>query len=350
MELMRIGIISFTVKGGNLNIKICQGLQSGGMTAVGYGLVKHIQETELNPFHNLHELMNELFKSMDGIIVIGACGIAVRAIAPLIKSKGTDPAVIVIGEDGKYVISLLSGHIGGANELSRNIAGLIGAQPVITTATDINHKFAVDNWAVKNSLIITDLTFIKEISGTILDNNKVGLCSEYPIHGDIPCELTLKASDVGICIAGNTLVNPFPKTLHLLPRNIVLGIGCRKDTKITSIIDAVRNTFRKYNLDEKRICRICSIDLKAKEEGILKLSEYLQAEYSTFTAEELNNAPGDFNASEFVEKTVGVDNVCERSAFLGSSYGKMLIPKTADSGITLSAYEKDYAVTFKFSS
>ncbi|WMJ89533.1 cobalt-precorrin 5A hydrolase [Anaerocolumna sp. MB42-C2] len=343
---MKVGIISFTVKGGYLNNKICRGLQSSGMEAEGYGLAKYIQSTEINPFQNLSELMNQLFRTMDGIIVIGACGIAVRAIAPYIKSKVTDPAVVVAGEDGKYVIALLSGHIGGANELSRKVAGLIGAQPVITTATDMNHKFAVDSWAVNNNLIITNMSLIKEISGAILNGNQVGFCSEYPIHGDKPFELTKKAADIGIYIAENTLFSPFPKTLHLIPRNIVLGIGCRKGTKIAPIMDVLKNTFRKYNLDEKRICSICSIDIKAEEEGILKLSEYLQVEYSTFSAEELKKAPGDFKTSQFVEKTVGVDNVCERSACLGSGYGKMLIPKTAAAGITLAAYVKDYSITF----
>ena len=343
---MKVGIISFTVRGGKLNEKICNGLQSCGITAECYGPSKYIQGTNLNPFYNLHELMNQLFKTVDGIIVIGACGIAVRGIAPFIKSKAADPAVAVTGEDGKYVISLLSGHMGGANELSRCVAGLIGALPVITTATDINHKFSVDDWAVKNSLIITDLSMIKEISGTILHDNKVGFYCEYPVHGEIPYELTKETSHIGICIAGKALIDPFPKTLHLLPRNIVLGVGCRKGTKGPLLIDALRDTLRNYNLDEKRIFRICSIDLKSKEEGILKLSEELQAGFITYTAEELKGVPGDFNGSEFVERTVGVDNVCERSAFLGSGFGKLLLPKTVYGGITFAAYEKDYAVTF----
>ncbi len=343
---MKAAVISFTKKGGKLNEKICRGLKARGMTVKGYAAGRYAAGTDLQAFHSLNDLMGQLFGAVDGIIVIGACGIAVRAIAPFLKSKGEDPAVVVAGEDGKFVISLLSGHMGGANELSRCVAALIGAAPVITTATDINHKFAVDEWAVRNNLVIVDISMVKKISGAVLNNEKVGFYCEYPVKGNLPPELTKDTKDIGICISSDMSLTPFLETLNLMPRNVVLGIGCKKGAAGAVLENMVKNTLRQFHLDERRVSRICSIDIKAEETGILELAEVLKAEYVTFTAEELKQVPGDFRGSEFVKKTVGVDNVCERSAVLGSGYGKERISKTAAHGVTLAAYETDYGVSF----
>jgi cobalt-precorrin 5A hydrolase len=344
---MKISVISFTKNGQKLNEMICQEFNSRGMMALGYTYQKYVSGTGLRGFSVLKELMEQLFYESDGIIFIGACGIAVRAIAPFIKSKAEDPAVVVAGEDAKYVISLLSGHIGGANELSRQTAAIIGAEPVITTATDINNSFAVDNWAVKNNLIIKNHTMIKEISGAVLNQEKVGFYSDYPIEGNIPPELEAESkADIGICVFKDASQSPFTRTLNLIPRNLVLGIGCRKDTEAEIISSAVRDLCNNHKLEESRIFRICSIDIKKEEKGILFLSRLLKAEYMTFLADELKKVSGEFHSSEFVEKTVGVDNVCERSASLGSNHGKQLIPKTVYSGVTLAVYEKEFKVSF----
>ncbi len=343
---MKAAVISFTKRGSELNKIICGGLKGRGGAVQGYASGKYADGKDLQAFCNLGGLMGELFGTSDAILVIGACGIAVRAIAPYLKGKSEDPAVAVAGEDGKYVISLLSGHLGGANDFSRQVAALIGAEPVITTATDVNHKFAVDDWAVKHDLILADISMIKEISGAVLNGEKVGFYSSYPVEGNLPPELSGDIQDAGICISPDIALKPFARTLNLMPRNIVLGIGCKKDVAGEVIINAVTDTLRRFKLDKRRICRICSVDIKAGEKGILKLAEVLKAEYLTFTAEELKQVPGDFNGSEFVKKTVGVDNVCERSAMLGSGCGRKLIPKTALEGVTLSACEMDYAVSF----
>lgn len=342
-----ISIISFTKKGTELNERIGKELMDQGMAIEGYTAAKYVQDTGLHAFTGLQDLMEQLFYRSDGIIFIGACGIAVRAIAAFIKGKTEDPAVLVAGEDGKFVISLLSGHIGGANELTGHVAALIGAVPVITTATDINHTFAVDSWAVKNELWIEDISMIKDVSAALLNGDEVGFYSDYPIEGNLPEGLAVNTvTDIGICVSDSVSLKPFHKTLHLVPRNIVLGIGCRKDTEPEVIRNRVKDTFNRYELDQRRIGRICSIDVKKKEEGILELVEELGAEYITYTAEELRAVSGDFDSSEFVRKTVGVDNVCERSAALGSGSGRKLIPKTAFSGVTLAAYEREHRVIF----
>lgn len=345
---MRVSVISFTKKGGALNEKICYGLKTCGVEAEGYTTPRYTKGTALKDFTVLRELVEQLFWSVDGLLFIGACGIAVRAIAPFIKSKSEDPAVIVAGEDGEYVISLLSGHIGGANELCRQAAAIIGAKPVITTATDLNNTFAVDTWAMEKKLVITDLAMIKEISGAVLNGEKVGFSSEYKVNESLPCELTIdRATNIGICIADKVQTKLFQKTLTLLPKNLTIGIGCKKGIKAGVIMDFIKETFRQYELDIRRISRICSIDLKAGEEGILEAVKVLQTEYITYPAEVLLKVPGEFAASDFVRQTVGVDNVCERSAALGSNYGSKRISKVSCSGVTLSAYERDFTVSFK---
>ena len=130
-----------------------------------------------------------MFQSMDALLFIGACGIAVRSIAPYLQGKDKDPAVVVLDERGIFAISLLSGHLGGANELTAVLANLTGAIPVITTATDINGRFAVDVFAKKQNLWISDLKAAKAVSAAVLDEEPVGFFSEFPVTGEIPCEL-----------------------------------------------------------------------------------------------------------------------------------------------------------------
>lgn len=342
---MKIAIISFTHKGGILNESICRDFKNQGISAQGYIPEKYAPGMKLQGFKGLSELVEYLFTSVDKILFIGACGIAVRAIAPFLKSKAEDPAVAVAGEDGRFVISLLSGHLGGANEFSRYVADMIEAVPVITTATDMNQIFAVDNWAVRNNLIVTDLSMIKVISGALLNGEKVGFLSEYPIKGKPPAGLSIRnTGKTGIFISEKPGQNPYNKTLTLLPCNLVLGIGCRKGTAFEIIIEFIKKTFDQYGVDIRRICRICSIEVKREEEGIQLTAKELQVDFATYTAEELKAVSGDFSGSEFVKQTVGVDNVCERSAALGSGYGRMRIPKTAGQGVTLSAYEADFEV------
>lgn len=129
----------------------------------------------IHSFYSVGEVINEQFYQCDRILFIGAAAIAVRVIAPYLKSKTTDPAVLVADEDGKFLISLLSGHIGGANEWCSTLAERLGAAPVITTATDTRGMFAVDLFAGKHRLRIVNPVMIQDISGRILNHEPVGM-------------------------------------------------------------------------------------------------------------------------------------------------------------------------------
>lgn len=287
----------------------------------------------------------ELFKSSKAMIFVGACGIAVRAIAPHIKNKTVDPAVIVIDDCGNHVISLLSGHIGGANELTLLIAKEIGANPVITTATDVNGRFSVDSWAVKNSLVISSMNAAKDVSAQILIED-IPFKSDVPICGSFPNGLIHgENGKIGIYVSYKT-DTPFDNTLRLIPNNLHVGLGCRRGTSLESIEELYRWVLDEYKIDMRAIKSISSIDLKEDEEGLLQFAQKYKLPVSFYTADELNALEGEFTASEFVKSITGIDNVCERAAFKSSSCGEFIIRKISQNGVTIAVCEEKREVSF----
>ena len=252
-----------------------------------------------------------------------------------------------------FAISLLSGHIGGANELAGTLANLTGAIPVITTATDVNGRFAVDVFAKKQKLWISDMKAAKQVSADILDEKKIGLVTDFPILGEIPEELELlKGTEpfdgkTGIVIAWNEDFRPFPCTLHLIPKRVALGIGCRKEKEEAAIEEAVLEVLSRNHLSVHSLMGAASIDLKAEEKGILGFCEKYGLDFQTYSAEALLEAEGDFTPSAFVKQVAGVDNVCERSAVLFSGGGKLIQKKTAGNGVTVALAVKDWSVEFE---
>ena len=175
-------------------------------------------ETEcLRPEGNLRPLVEARFPVSDALVFVGSCGIAVRAIAPFLKGKTRDPAVIVSDETGKWVISLLSGHIGGANSLALRLARAIGAQPVITTATDVNKRFSVDAWAAQAGLSIGSMDLAKRFSAAILERD-LPLCSDFPVEGPPPAGVFF--GDTGALGAAVTCLkkNPLGDALSGAPK------------------------------------------------------------------------------------------------------------------------------------
>ncbi|MBQ6504068.1 MAG: cobalt-precorrin 5A hydrolase [Flexilinea sp.] len=285
----------------------------------------------------------EQFDWADAMIFIGACGIAVRAIAPHVRSKVTDPAVLCIDEMAQYVIPILSGHIGGANDLTRKIASDLGALPVITTATDINGRFSVDSWAVENRFVIDNMSLAKEVSATILEHD-IPFSSMLAISTELPDGLVRSDSgELGIFI-GWEKREPYAHTLRLIPPVLHLGIGCKRGTAAETIRKAVSEMLERYNIDSRAIRCAASIDLKADEPG---LREYLQntgLRSEFYSAERLQAVPGEFSRSDFVMKVTGVDNVCERAAMVGAD--QLIVPKTVFSGVTLALAAETKEVRF----
>ena len=221
------------------------------------------------------------FAQSDALVFVGAVGIAVRAIAPHCRSKATDPAVVVLDECGRFAIPLLSGHLGGANDLARRLAKACGAVPVITTATDANGVFAVDEWAKHQHCLVAEPARIKKVSSALLAGRTVRFASDWPIQGTPPAGVEPAGDAAQASFALTITPTMTPNALHIIPRIAVLGIGCKRGTP----------------------------------------------------ADELRAAPGQFAHSDFVQSITGVDNVCERAAVLAAG-GPVWAHKWARDGVT----------------
>ena len=332
---MRIELACFTERGRDLGTRLVQKLGEGGDAArlerCGAGGVP------------LRQWIAERFRDADALIFVGAAGIAVRAVAPEIVSKTSDPAVVVVDDCGRFAVALLSGHIGGANALAKRIADLIGAVSVITTATDGNGVFAIDTWAKRNGLAIRNPERIKAVSAKLLAGERVAVRSAFPIAGAPPPGLVLTQGDCDVLVDISQTVDS--AALFLIPPVAILGLGCRKGTASETIERAFEAFCKTSDLCPEAFAKVCSIDLKKEEPGLLAFCEKHSLPLETFTAGELAKVDGDFSASAFVQAVTGVDNVCERSAVFGGG-GSLLIGRTVIDGVTMAAAVREYAVNF----
>lgn len=323
----------------------------------------------LNESGDLAAWTKEAFSQKDAICFIGACGIAVRTIAPFVKDKLADSPVLVMDELGQYVIPILSGHVGGANELARRIAAKSGAAAVITTATDLHRKFAADIFAKKNKLTILNKEGIVKVSSKILKGEKVTIAIQPDLELEKENGLTPRGENYGLSrIASGRIPEeltavPYPPahpadivistdplalqmgTLRLKPKQYVLGIGCKRGKTKEEITAFIQTVLLEWNPAD--IAAIASIDRKADEQGIIEWANSYRIPFVTYTEDELNRVPGQFTASIFVENQVGVDNVCERSAVKAAGAGSRLVmKKQAGDGITLAMAKRDWSVVF----
>lgn len=343
---MKIAVISLTEKGRRRSADIKKALTE--FLVCRYCLYSH-SDGDAADFDKLGDAVEKIWGGFDALIFVCACGIAVRSIAPLLRSKLTDPAVIVTDDCGNFVIPILSGHIGKANELSRILAERLGSQAVVTTATDIGGLFSPDSFAAANGLIVTDFEAAKRIAAAVLDGEKIGLISEYEMANvphDTFCTESAEKCRCGIYIGQDINRRPFADTLILLPRNVTLGIGCRKGTSAEEISRTVTKALENAAVPQERICAAATIDIKRGEAGLRKFCDSLGVPLKFYTAEELAAAKGDFSSSEFVKNVTGVDNVCERSAVLHSG-GALVMSKFAENGVTAAAAEKPIVPDFE---
>lgn len=351
MELiMKIKIIGFTPKGGVLSVKIMNYLTMQGHQCTSYVKGSFTSPMGAIPLEtSLSQWTQKAFYKEDGLIFIGATGIAVRAIAPYIRKKTEDPAVLVVDQHGDYVISLLSGHIGGGNKLAVEVGKAIDGVPIITTATDLEDKFAVDQWAKENNLWISDMKIAKKVSATLIQDKEICFDSDFPVEGKMPEGLTMKekaeSNKDGLKIA-ITVKNQNPDTLCLVPKILTLGIGCRKDIPKEKIANLVDEILSKENLKKEAIGRVATIDLKADERGLLQFAHENHWPLEIYSSTELEQVEGDFTKSEFVKSITGVDNVCERSALISKKESKVIVKKQAKDGVTLAIAIEKYIVTF----
>lgn len=351
---MKLAVISFTKAGGRLCVDLTESLKREGHVCEGYVQARFCQDPEKLLGQGIYSTKEPVgawtekrFWAVDGLIYIGAAGIAVRAVAPLLKDKMRDPAVVVVDEQGHFAVSLLSGHVGGANELARTVARVCKGQPVITTATDVNGKTAIDSWAAKQGFWIGDRELAKQVSAKVLEGEPVGFFSDFPLESPeteqyrpgVICEInvwvTVRKSPRQEEALGQAMAAG-KKLLRLVPGAMTLGIGCRRGIPGSRIEETVERILEKAQLDRHGLVRIASIDLKKKEDGLLSLSEKWKVPFVTFSAGELERVKESVAESPFVRQVTGTGNVCERAALLAAGDGAgLLVGKQAQNGVTV---------------
>ena len=208
--------------------------------------------------------------------------------------------------------------------------------------------FAVDNWARDNGCTVLDPPHIKYVSGALLRGETVGVRSDFPVDGRLPAHISLDAdAESGFVIGFDTKAAPFAHTLHLVPRIVYVGIGCRRGTDAEKIETAVREALAAAGVPPTAVCGAASIDIKKDEPGLLLFCQTHGLALTTFSAEALRQAAGDFTPSAFVAETVGVDNVCERAAVCAAGGGRLLCHKTARDGVTVALAARDFRVRLR---
>lgn len=293
----------------------------------------------------LTSLVEKLFKEYGYIIFIMATGIVVRVIAPYINSKFTDPGILVTDEKGANVISLLSGHMGGANEMTKYISHLINANPVITTATDVNEKSSLDMIAKKLDAYIENFREnVKDVNAMLVNNQEVGIYIDGNYNVDtrgfrvLENLEDLEQLEKIVVITNNDIKlseRLSQKIVKVVPRNIVIGIGCRRNTESQLLQESLISLLKEYDIDIKSIKAIGSIDIKHDEKAIIDLASYLSVPFKTISAGEISKVDYLFDKSEFVKKNVGVYCVSEPVAHILSD-GNLIIEKHKYKGITIS--------------
>ncbi len=270
------------------------------------------------------------FREGNALIFIGAAGIAVRSIAPFVKDKLSDSPVIIIDDSGSFVIPLLSGHVGGANKLAATLAECLGAVPVITTSTDVNDCFSVDSFAVENRLGISNRDGIRKVSAKAIEGKAITLSiKDYP-----PREA------VDVIVADDTDAE---YSLLLKPKDYTVGLGMKKDKDRAELEAFFLETLKGEGLNPEDIYALCTIDIKENEPALKALRDKYRIPVISFDKELLLKANGEFSSSDFVKETVGVDNVCERSAVLGAGAGaKLILKKTAKDGMTIAIAKRSW--------
>ena len=290
------------------------------LTEQGFELVHRLNKRwpgGIFPKADLKQHIEEAWGQSDALVFVMAAGIVVRYIAPLLRGKDKDPAVIVMDIRGQWVISLLSGHLGGANELAVQLAAVTGGHPIVTTATDVEGIVAFDAVAKRNQLLIENLSALKYVSGRLLDKKEVKVVIDpfYVVDGE--------------------------KTLCLRPQTLVLGVGCKKGMSPERMVEAFHSFAKEYLPDMRCIRAVATVDAKAGEEAILSLAEKLQIPLMIISRKmigklDFQTVPGGpLEYSPFVEKNIGVGSVAEASAYLaarsmaGGEYktGRSIAPK-----------------------
>nr|WP_295159445.1 cobalt-precorrin 5A hydrolase [uncultured Methanobrevibacter sp.] len=330
---MKIAIVSVSEKGRNLALQLKEKLD----------LDSTIIKVDL--FHkNVKKYLKIAFYEYDAVIAVMASGILIRSIAPYVESKATDPAVLNIDDNGNFVISTLSGHLGGANKLTNKIAPLIGAIPVITTSSDVNNKLGIDVLASDLYLSIDNTKEILFFNKAILEGRKITFTlnsdkiylKDYLENNTLEMDVSFSYSndaneeEIIASLDGHEIV--------LRQRKLVVGIGCKRGKSSSEIYEGYKKSLEELNLDESRVNMLASAEVKKDEEGLLELAKSLNKPINFVDLDRLKLFESkDIQKSEFVKSKFGIYGVCEPSALITAGFdSKLIYKKTSYNGVTIS--------------
>ena len=350
LEDKKIAILSITNNGRELALRIKEIMKNVDVFFIKKDTdYKNDEVIVVNK--GLKEFIPEVFDKYDYLIFIMATGIVVRTIAPLIISKFSDPAILVMDEKGNNIISLLSGHMGGANEMTLYMSDLINSHPVITTATDVNKKSSLDMIAKKLNGHIDDFRDnVLKINSMLVNNEEVHLYIDgnYKINHqgftlyDEKTDLDKVRNLVVVTnkkdinkILNKNIENLNEKIIKVTPKDIVIGVGCKKNTNSDHMKNSLIKFLAEYNIDINAVKEIGSIEIKKDEKAIIDLAKYLNVPFKTFSVEEISKVDYLYEKSDWVKKNVGVYSVSDPVAHLLSE-GRVIINKQKYDGITFS--------------
>ncbi len=355
--MIKVSVISFTKKGLELSEKLAKGKEEAAWEKREYKLFTKCSacmHEEGVGFVNesIGEWAGEQMRRKNAMVFVGACGIAVRAVAPYVTDKLHDSPVLVADEGGNYVIPILSGHMGGANELAVFLAQKIGAVPVITTATDLNGKFAVDLFAKKNGLAVLNKEGIARVSSKVLAGERITMSIEEGhlkeasrLSQGIQLVPYPPSKYVDIVVASEK--RGVDGAVFLSPREYIIGMGCKRGKEGEKIERFIRKSMEELGVSDVQVAALASIDLKKQEAGLLSFCGENNIPFLTYSADELKNVNGEFHSSCFVEEKTGVDNVCERAALKAcGEKGRLVYEKHAEDGMTIAIAKRDWSVEF----
>ena len=330
------GIIAITQNG----LALAKKLKAQFPNSVIYTLAKWHDEdcTPIEP--DLSTFTAQLFDRHKTLVYIMATGIVVRSIALHLVGKTVDPAVVVLDEKGQFAISLLSGHLGGANAVASEIAGAIGATAVITTASDVQGMPSVDMIAQKHQLIIDSMHDAKILTAMTVNGQKVGWRNDSLLN--LPCYYPCDEIDAeGLVVVSNrTDLAEKVLSAQLIPQNIIVGVGCRRGISGQQIIDFVTEQLQLNSISEMSIRQLASIDIKSDEQGVLDAAAHFGVPAVFVETTEIEKIEQDFSSSAFVKSQVGVSGVCEPAAFIaGGRTGEFISRKKSKEGITVAIFE-----------
>ncbi|MEG6506325.1 cobalt-precorrin 5A hydrolase [Nitratidesulfovibrio sp. 1201_IL3209] len=322
------------------------------------------------PFASLAELVARTFRLHPGHVFVAATGIVVRCIAPHITTKTDDPCVVVCDQRGAHAISLLSGHLGGGNDLARRVAAVTGGVPVITTATDTEGLPSFDLLAARAGLAMADITMVRYVNGALLagetvwvcdPEDRLGLRATGPVPGiaapprPSPPQLSSPHSSARFRFvdapgdlpseAPSVLVTPHdhlaaPRRLVLHARVLHVGVGCKRGIDGAVIEARIREALSDAHLAPASIAALASADLKADEPGLRRAAAALNADLHFFDAAGLAAVPVPHPSPKAAE-VLGVARVgvAEAAALLSARHARadaaLLVPKSAGQGVTV---------------